>query len=489
MIGLDRIPTEPANPGLCSFFDAVAAVVSAVVDFAAPAAIDAGATAAADVGATAATAGAADFAGAGAAGLGEAAAAGGLSSLGAFGAAGVGDLAAGAAGAAGAGEGIAGLGGLAGADAGAAGLADLGATAGAGLTDLGALGGAGTGALDAGAAGAAGIPTASALEAAPAAAGAAGTAIPAAGGVTAPLSALDAGSATGVLDTGGGGFGAAASDASLNPSNWLGFETVDPTTGAVTGGGTFPGGATAAPGLPAGSITTAGLGDVPAGTAGPANAATSALDTGGLSATGDAAPAASDALDAGAAGGKAGASGIGSTLGTVMSGLKTAAPLAPLALLGSTLIKGEPALPPQAQQLSGLGSSLGATGQQNLTAAANQQITAPQMSEISTWKQQQLNQLYQLYASHGQDPHQSSDYLQGVEQINAQAISMQQQFIDQLVQTGLGETGQATSALTTAANMQIQQDTAFNQSIASAIQAFGLTAGLSGLNINLSKAT
>ena len=117
--------------------------------------------------------------------------------------------------------------------------------------------------------------------------------------------------------------------------------------------------------------------------------------------------------------------------------------------------------------------------------AANQQITAPQTAEIETWKQQQKNQLYQMYAKNGLDPNKSSDYLQGVQQIEQQAIGMQQQFIDQLIKTGLGETGQATSALQSAAQMQLQEDKDFQQSLQSAIQSFGLVAGLSSLNLKV----
>lgn len=406
---LDRISTEPVNPGVCSFFDAIAALF----------------------------AGLGSGAGAGAALAGDALAIGAGDALGV------------------------GAGALAGSALGAGALAGDALAIGAGDV-LGAggafAGGAGTAALD------------TAASALPTSLGTAAgsSAIPASGAAAAPLSVIDPGAATGILDT-----AASATTAdTLNPLNWTGFEVVDPTTGAVTGGGTFP---------PSATGTSSALGQA-AATPG-AEIAASSADLG--------APAASTSALEGAGGGMTGKALTDASTGTlssIMGGLKTAAPLVPLASLGMTLAKGEPHLPPQAEQLSKLGSSLGATGQQNLTMAANQQITAPQMAEIDTWKQQQRNALYQLYARSGRDPNNDSDYLQGLQQIEQQAIGMRQQFIDQLVRTGLGETGQATGALQNSANLQIQQDKEFQESLSRAIQAFGLTAGLSGLNVNLSKA-
>jgi len=458
---------DQSRPGRCSFGLTEVVLPAAVSFFAADAAVDVGAAALGETAAAAGAAGAADL-GAGALGLGEAAAAGGV---GGAEAAGLGATELGAAG----------LG-----TAGVAGLGDLGAFAGLDLGSLGGLGGAG-GALDA-----AGAAAPTALEAA---APAASSALPAAGAVTSPLGALESGAGA-VLDT-------AAGTSSLG-SGALSFAPDFQAVGDAISAGIFdPVGANATAFAPSAEMTAPAFSSQVADALPGLNAANEAIDTAGAGFTSpDIASAAGTALDTGtgsaagsAAGGGAGGGtaggggGLGSTFGSVMSGLKTVAPLVPLASLGATLIRGEPGLPQSEQQVQGAAGNMLATGQQNLTMAANQQITAPQAQQIDTWRQQQLNQLYQLYARAGRDPKTDTDYLQGVQQIENQAVAMKQQFIDQLIQTGLGETGQATSALQGAAQMQIQQDRDFQQAVSSAVGSFGLTAGLSGLNINLSKAT
>lgn len=274
--------------------------------------------------------------------------------------------------------------------------------------------------------------------------------------------------------------------------------------------------------VPGSAIPSTGAAVSPLATLDP-GAATAVLDSGvgasGIAMPGEAATAYPEAAAAGEGGG-----GIIGGLKSAGSTLSSVAPLASLGLVGSTLLnkKSATALPPQAQAASGIGANLGqvgqanlqagtavagnlaASGQQNLTRAANQEITAPQQSQIDQWVQQQTNQLYQMYAKSGRDPNSDSDYLQQLQQIRQQAVSMKQQFIDQETQTGtnqvttslnsymqsgLGATGQATGALQGAAQMQISQDQNFETALSNALRAFGLTAAMSsGKSPNLSVA-
>jgi hypothetical protein len=176
-----------------------------------------------------------------------------------------------------------------------------------------------------------------------------------------------------------------------------------------------------------------------------------------------------------------GGGGISGTLSSILSSpiTKTAEIAAPLGMLGYTLASGPAGLPPAMEQaLSNLGpvQNLARTDLRN--AAANK-ITPAQTAQIATYKQNATNQLYQFYASQGRNPLQDTDYIQGVEQINQNAIAMQQQFIDAMVTEGIQAQGAVSSELNAAANLQVANDNAFNQSISSALQSFGLVAALS----------
>jgi hypothetical protein len=183
-----------------------------------------------------------------------------------------------------------------------------------------------------------------------------------------------------------------------------------------------------------------------------------------------------NAAGAAAPGGATPSTGLSSLLSG--TGLKTAATLAPLGLLGYDILKGQPSLP-QAEQTA-ISNSAGAQSLANtdLSNAASNTITPAQAQEISTYQQNATNQLYQFYASQGRDPNQDTDFLQGVAQINANAIAMQQQFIDSMVSQGLSAEGAVNSTLQSAAQLQVQNDQAFQQSIGAALQSFGLVAAI-----------
>lgn len=414
--------------------------------------------------------------GAGAAAVGaDVAATAGAADLAATAGVGAADIAAGA-GAAGAGVG-----------------ADLGiAGAGAGLGDIAgtsALGFADTGATAASGLGTAALDTVAAAPAATAAG---------AGAAAAPSAALDVGAATGVLDAGGLGTGGIGSDAIASASSNAFGSELGITQDAITNGTFDTVGANSTTFAPSAEMTSSFVSPTAGSTtAGLPPEITTGASSGALNSAGTGAG--TNALDnfaidnaAGAvanqpmnisptAAGGSGTSG-GFDLGSLGSTFKSIAPYAGIAGLGYNLIKGEAGLPPQGKELSSAATNLSQLGQQNLAMAANNQITPSQAAQIEQWKQRQRNALYQTYARNGRDPRGDTDYQQGLQQIDQQAVAMQQQFINQLVQTGLGEMGQATSALTNAANMQISQDNAFSTSITNAFNALGMASALSGLN-------
>jgi hypothetical protein len=173
--------------------------------------------------------------------------------------------------------------------------------------------------------------------------------------------------------------------------------------------------------------------------------------------------------------------GVSAGASSLLSGstLRNAALLAPIAGLGLTLARGQPSLPPAMQQaLNNLGPAQTLANQQ-LSEGATGQLTPGQFAQIAQYKQNAKNQLYQLFARMGRDPNSDTDYLQGLQQIDQNAITMQQQFIDSAITNGLKAQGVVDSTLQSAANLQVQQDQAFQASLTSAVQSFGLVAALS----------
>jgi hypothetical protein len=182
----------------------------------------------------------------------------------------------------------------------------------------------------------------------------------------------------------------------------------------------------------------------------------------------------------------------------------------PLRLLGYDLIKGPAPLPSNAtaavNNAQANAAPLEASATKNvplfnqtaatdLNLANNFQISPAQAASIETWKQNQYNQLYQQIANQGNtDPHSSSEWIQGKNQIDQQALTQQTQMVQQLITTAFQAataanagvstagniTSQVDSTLMQAAQIQVQQDAAFQQSVSAALQSFGLIAALSG---------
>ena len=206
---------------------------------------------------------------------------------------------------------------------------------------------------------------------------------------------------------------------------------------------------------------------------------------------------------------KGGLSTVGSIAGNPLAQLAV-----PAGFLGYSLLKGPTPIPPQANAaLANAGSSLaGLTNQatqntplfnntvaEDLNLANNFQVSPSQAAQLEKSRQDQYNVLLQQIANQnpGGDPKQSSEWILGKQQIDADILGQQTQMINQLIQTAMSAASAANQSVSTsasitnqydqllmqAAQLQTQQDAAFNQSVAAALQSFGLIAGLQGSKI------
>lgn len=183
----------------------------------------------------------------------------------------------------------------------------------------------------------------------------------------------------------------------------------------------------------------------------------------------------------------------------------------PAAFLGYNLLKGPPGIPPQAQeavqQAQATDPNLinqatqnvplyNQTAANDLNLANNFQISPAQAASLNIFKQDAYNQLLQQIANEGiTNPMSSSQWVQGKNQIDQQVLAQQVQMINQLISTafqasqaanaGVSTAGninaQFNSTLMQAAQLQVQQDQAFQQAVGSALTSFGLLAGLSSM--------
>jgi hypothetical protein len=222
-------------------------------------------------------------------------------------------------------------------------------------------------------------------------------------------------------------------------------------------------------------------------------------------------PGANTGLTGGGGAAPAASSSLTSQLGGVLNSPWTkAAELAlPLGFLGSTLYKGAPGIPQQAQQAVNNAQAQAAqlspqatqnvplfnqTAATDLTNATNNQISPAQAATLAKYVQDQTNQRYQFYASHGvTDPNSDSRFLGDVAQIKQDALAQQTAMITQLINTafqsataanaGLGTAANinsgANNALLQAAQLQAQGDQQYNQAVGDALKSFGLLAAVS----------
>ena len=224
-----------------------------------------------------------------------------------------------------------------------------------------------------------------------------------------------------------------------------------------------------------------------------AEAGAGATSTGAGATTTPAGFAPTDAELSGAATGTGPAAPGGSGFNSLIQGaggwgniLKYGTAVAPLAL---TLGMGQAQLPSSAQQLQGQAAALSQQGQSDLTAARAGQLNAGQTAVIGQARQNAENKWRQLLYNQGvTDVSKDSRWPQIEQQIDAEVTAQTAQLLQQNITNALAETGQAATALTSIAQMQMASDTAFTNNLIRATAALGGAFGNSGNTITVKAA-
>jgi hypothetical protein len=230
---------------------------------------------------------------------------------------------------------------------------------------------------------------------------------------------------------------------------------------------------------------SSGAGEAPAAagpSATPAGFASTDAELAGAT-TGTAPAAAATATPTAATGGGGVTGALGSTLSSPWTKLALGA--APLAL---SLGMGQQQLPTSAQQLQGQATALSQQGQADLASARAGKLNAGQTAVIGQVRTDLTNQWRQTLFNQGvQDPTKDARWPQIEAAIDSQVTQQTAQLIQQNITNALAETGQASAALTSIANMQFQADANFTNSLINATKSLGLAAG-SGQTITLKAA-
>jgi hypothetical protein len=158
---------------------------------------------------------------------------------------------------------------------------------------------------------------------------------------------------------------------------------------------------------------------------------------------------------------------------------------APLAL---TLGMGEAQLPASAQALQGQAAALQAQGLTDLSNANKGILNPGQTAVLSGVKNDLTNKWLQtLYNQGVQDPTKDARWPQIQAVIDAEVTKQSAALIQQNITNALQETGQASTALISIAQMQMNADTNFTNSLIGATKALGLAAaGRSGQTVTVS---
>lgn len=153
----------------------------------------------------------------------------------------------------------------------------------------------------------------------------------------------------------------------------------------------------------------------------------------------------------------------------------------PLGGLAYEAIKGPAKLPSSAQALEAGGAAtapLLALENQGATEASTGQLTAPQQANVLQYVQQSKDALLQQLASEGvTNPTKDSRYIQGLQQIQQQALALQQQYITGAISEATAAGGAASQNIAQASQEQIQNDTAFQDALGEAFGALGGSLG------------
>lgn len=151
----------------------------------------------------------------------------------------------------------------------------------------------------------------------------------------------------------------------------------------------------------------------------------------------------------------------------------------PLGTAAYEAIKGPGALPTAAQPLAANGAVTGpliSTETSQANAFNTGTLTAPQQATIDQGVQQQENELLQQLASSGvTNPQGDSRYIAGMQQIQQWATTQKNAILQQDITNAFSAAGAAGTNLGTVANAQVQNDTAYQQALAAAMQAIGGT--------------
>lgn len=203
-------------------------------------------------------------------------------------------------------------------------------------------------------------------------------------------------------------------------------------------------------------------------------AATGGVDTGGGVADTTSASAIdpNDPANFGSGGKGAADAASGSSIFTAGNALKYGLAAAPLAL---ALSRGEPSIPSQANPAIANATALAQQGA-NLNPSQNASLVQMRQNAINAARQALFNQGVQ-------NPDADTRYSQMVANIDSQVTAASQTMIQQNIQNALA----GDSQLIQIASLQMQQDTAFTNTLVNATAAFGRVAG-GGTTINLKAA-
>jgi hypothetical protein len=179
--------------------------------------------------------------------------------------------------------------------------------------------------------------------------------------------------------------------------------------------------------------------------------------------------------------GGGGPSGAGVDWGKLLSGIGSAASkgvgqassavgaLGPFALIASAYNKMGKPIPGQ-DKLEAIGQPALDAGTAKLTAASKGELTQPQQASLDQFRTQQREQWEQYFANAKISD--SSTRQAVFQKIDEQALVMSNQFINETFQQGITALGLAQGPFAAIAQAQVQRDTALQEAIANAMNAW-----------------
>ncbi len=149
----------------------------------------------------------------------------------------------------------------------------------------------------------------------------------------------------------------------------------------------------------------------------------------------------------------------------------------PLAAAGFEAAKGPAKLPADAKNLQSGGAAtapLLGIEQQQATEAQTGQLTPSQQANIEQYVQDQQNLILQQLAGEGvANPQQDSRYIGAMNDLQQKVLAMQNNYVQQAIGNATSAGGAASANISSAANMQIQNDKDFQDALAAAFGALG----------------